>query len=107
MSEIVDTFEKARILSLEKWEKLQELSVEIFNEIDTKCGFCELGIFRVEEKGDPNAITFIKKCDFCQVEDRCDIILEETSVLNASFDKFIGDILLFLRDLKELKAEKQ
>lgn len=91
----VKTVAKARGMSLVKWRKIHELASVLFNEIDSSCGFCQLGRYRAKGKG----LTYVAKCDHCGVEKRCQKIMTEAGKLEEKLFELIDETITFLQDM--------
>ena len=89
----VKTVATARRRSLIKWSRVKVFFTDLFNEIDTSCGFCDLGVYlSKKEEGR-------ERCDNCVVVERCKMIQETSSNLEDKMTKLIEDTLEFLEDM--------
>lgn len=90
----VKTVAMARRMSLIKWNRIRGFSRDLFNEIDTSCGFCNLARQLAEkEKGR------VEKCDHCQVDTRCHAIQDVSGDIEDKLMKMIEGTISFLEDM--------
>lgn len=87
----IDTVEKARDLSLIKWSSIKEHTVHLWDEINSRCGFC----FCTDKL---TGKMFI--CTECPVKKKCDEVSRTSSNIEASLIGMIDDVLIFLGELK-------
>ena len=92
----VDTVEKARGLSLIKWEKVRDLHVEFMDAVDENCAFCDLGKYRMIET---NSEAIGTGCNKCGVYDRCHEIQSEASNIETLMRTLIEKTIIFLKDM--------
>jgi len=89
----VKTVATARRRSLIKWNRIKNFSRDLFNEIETSCGFCELGTY-LSKKDEIHG-----RCHSCGVKTRCEAILEVTKKMEITLEKMINETIQFLEDM--------
>ncbi len=88
----IDTLEKARALSLKKWEGLRGLTTTLFDEVDTRCGFCYLVDNQTGHKFE---------CGKCLVHKYCDKVQKRMAELKEKLIDEIDRTISFIKQVKE------
>lgn len=96
----VKTFEKARIQSLEKWNKIKNALIKIDNLIDGDCSFCEYSNYHFEKESLSKS-TKLGSCICCPVESLCDKLIEIKGNDYNNFINYISELVDELEDMKE------
>lgn len=90
----IDTLEKARALTLLKWDSIKELNSKLWDEVDARCGFCH---FR-----DHNLAGKTVDCEKCPVREKCDEIQKRGSDIEHELIGMIDDVLCYVREFGEI-----
>lgn len=91
----VKTFEKARKLSIDKWEKILVKISELENLMGAECGFCFLSEYKCKT-------TRYYKCSHCLVENKCEEYKETMQNTLCKLELWVDETLLpWLNKIKE------
>ncbi len=88
----IDTLEKARAYSLSKWAEVRGLTTKLFDEIDTRCGFC----YWVDTLTGGRFC-----CSECLVHEYCDRLQRRMAELRAELIDEIDRTISFIKQVKE------